>query len=98
MSKMKFKKDLLSDLIDGRPGGSIENVTLIECNSWRSDGKYDLRNSIVEFENKFYIINESRSGSYHTDYHYERDDWPQEVELSEVKKVEVTTHKWVTVK
>ena len=47
---------------------------------------------------KNFLYGISRSGSPFTDWHYSWEDEPDEIECSEVKKVEVTTHKWKVVK
>ena len=63
---------------------------VIEDGDWEVDCDYQFRSSIVKFMDKYYQINESRSGSYHTDYYY---DDPEIFEVNKVEKV-VTTIVW----
>ena len=63
---------------------------MIEDGDWEVDCKYQFRSSIVKFMDKYYQINEFRSGSYHTDYYY---DAPEIFEVNKVEKV-VTTIVW----
>lgn len=37
---------------------------------WIDDCKYSFSTSIVKYNDKYYRIDQSRSGSYHTDYYY----------------------------
>ena len=63
---------------------------VIDDGDWEVDCKYQFRSSIVKFMDKYYQINESRTGSYHTDYYY---DDPEIFEVNQVEKV-VTTIVW----
>lgn len=46
-------------------------LTIINEGSWIDDGKYSFRTSYVKIEDKYYEIEQSRSGSYYTDYYYD---------------------------
>jgi hypothetical protein len=47
-----------------------ENCEVASEGDWVQDGKYQHCESIVKFEDEFFSVNESRSGSYHTDWYY----------------------------
>lgn len=49
---------------------SIEEY-VIEEGDWISEGKWESNRSIIKFEDKFYCLDRSRSGSYYSDYYYE---------------------------
>lgn len=51
-------------------GDEEQGLTIVEEGEWIDDGKYSYRNTIVKWNDKFWNISESRSGSYHTDYYY----------------------------
>jgi len=46
-------------------------LTIINEGSWIDDGKYSFRTSYVKIEDKYYEIEQRRSGSYYTDYYYD---------------------------
>jgi hypothetical protein len=97
VSTKKFKSEDIKEVTDS---GEVEGLTLIEDGEWVSEGKYDYRESIIRDDNtgKFYNVGEGRSGSYFTDYYYDSEDWPEELELNEVAKVEVKKYEWVIVR
>lgn len=76
---------------EGVPAVGFE---IIEEGEWRQDHKCQFKDWIFEHEGKFYQLTESRSGSPFTDWYYDSDDWPKEVEVPEVKPVEVITTQW----
>jgi len=47
-----------------------ESVEIIEDGDWIDDGKYSFKETVIKYEGKYYQIDESRSGSYYTDYDY----------------------------
>ena len=67
-----------------------EHISLIVVDKgrWISDGKYDNKETIVQYEGKHYCIDQYRSGSYFTDYESE------EPEVYEVEPYEVTEIRW----
>lgn len=78
------------ELINYCDGG--DEFKIIDAGEWGVDGKYQFKTLIFK-ENasgKLYSWNESRTGSYHTDYHYESDDFAYEVTAEERMVVEVT--------
>lgn len=92
---MKFKKeDLIAITEDDAPDG----FEIIEEGDWISEGKYECREIIFKFEEKFYSLNESRSGSHYTDWYYCSEDWDDYEDCAEVKPVEKTIIKWEVVK
>lgn len=97
---MKFKNRYLKELFS--EDMSDENpLEFIEDGGWRGNGgKYENRELIFKFEEKFYSVCDSRSGSYFTSYYHESDDWRNdgEQDCNEVEKTVVTTYKWTAVK
>ena len=66
-----------------------EECAIIEQGSWIDDGKRSYCTSVVKIYDKFYEIEECRSGSYYTDYYYE------DPEIYEVTPKEVVITKTV---
>lgn len=69
-----------------------ESLKVMEKGEWISEGKYDNKETVVEYEGKYYSICETRSGSYFSDYEH------GDTYCYEVKPVQVTVTKWVVVK
>ena len=61
-----------------------EGLKIIEQSPWEDEGKYSTRYTVVLFKGSHFSIDERRSGSYFTDYHYD------DPEFYEVKPVEKT--------
>ena len=70
----------------------------VDETEWIDEGKYSYKNYIFEFEGKNYLISDSRSGSYFSDYSYGSEYWDKEQECQEVQKVTVTKYEWKPVK
>jgi hypothetical protein len=97
---MKFKNKWLKEIID-ECDGDDNPLEYVEDTGWIGDGgKYEYKEIIFKFENKYYLISESRSGSYYSDYYYESEDWDNNSEQNcdEVEKVAVTKYEWKPVK
>ena len=47
-----------------------EKFETIEEGEWVQDYKYQYKEVVVKFDDEFYQLNFSRSGSYHTDWYY----------------------------
>lgn len=58
-----LKKDRFFDYIEG--------LEIIESGDWIQDYKMQYKESIVQFQDNYYCIQETRSGSAFSDYHYE---------------------------
>lgn len=72
---------------DGLDGfGHDSDSEVIDEGDWIDDGKYSFISSVVRYKDKFYQIDQSRSGSYHTDYYYND---PEIFEVSRSEKVVV---------
>ena len=96
---MIFNKELLeAAVLNGTVGKTIDSIELIESGDWISDGKYDLIRYVFKFDGRFYQLDDSRSGSYHTDYYYESSDWCDRVECDEVESRIVERYEWIKVK
>ena len=74
-----------------------DEYVYVEDSGWEQDGKYQFCQYIFSFEGKYYEVYISRSGSPFTDWYYSWDD-SDEFEAHEVKRVNVTTTVWETVK
>lgn len=51
-----------------------KSVEIVEDGDWIDDGKYSFKDTIVKYQDTYYQISESRSGSYFTDYYYNDPD------------------------
>lgn len=52
---------------------------IIEFGDWISEHKWEYRSSIVKWKDAHYRIDETRSGSYYSDYHYDDPTYVQVV-------------------
>ncbi|MGM0846945.1 MAG: hypothetical protein ACQEUT_18455 [Bacillota bacterium] len=89
---MKFPKEDMLMVVDG--DAPDDHYSIIDQGDWINDGKYQNRETIFRYKGKFYSIDEGRSGSYFTEYYYDSEDWPEEVEATEVMQVPVTKYEW----
>ena len=96
---MDFKNKFLVEIIDEDSEISEDNtLAFADQTGWRGDGgKYEHRDTIFSFENRFYKITDTRSGSYFSDYYYDVEDWLPEGThaCKEVERIPVTENKWV---
>ena len=70
-----------------------DQYKIVEDGDWVSEYKYEYHTLIVSYKGKYYQINESRTGSYFTDYDYSE---PEAFEvIPEKRMVEVTDWKVV---
>lgn len=89
---MKIPLEIAKELVFG---DARENYKIVEETNWEHDSpKTEGKSVYFEFENKFYVITNSRSGSPFTDWYYDSDDWYGEQEVDEVKRVEKTILVW----
>lgn len=92
---MKFKKeDLLSITEEEYPEGFMP----VEAGEWVQDYKNQLKETIFGFQGKFYALSECRSGSPFTDWYYDSEYWPDELDVPEVEAVEIIKTQWREVK
>lgn len=91
----KFNKQ---DMLNIEDDCCNEFFEIVEKGEWEQDGKYQSKYFIFKFNNKFYRLHTSRSGSPFTDWNYDSEYWDDTVECSEVEKIEVVKHIWKTVK
>ena len=59
---------------------------------WEDDGKYQFGGCVFKHNDKFYLINVTRSGSYFSDYEFQFGD-----KVREVKKIQVIKEEWKNV-
>ena len=69
-----------------------EELEIVCEGDWEVDCKHQFKVDIVRYEGRTYAVQQSRQGSYHTDYYYD-DNIVWRVEPKEVTKIE-----WVPVK
>lgn len=67
----------------------VEGLEIVEQGEWTQDHKYQSCETIVRFEGDLYSVHQSRSGSYHSDWHY-GDTYFYPCERREETKVVVT--------
>ena len=92
---MILTEDQVRELIHGEEGDTLEGndlVILIEEGRWVSGGKCEYYECIVkdQLTYRYYRVTASRSGSYHSDWHYAYD-----TKAVEVVKKPVTLITWV---
>lgn len=90
----KFPKEALKSVVLYEGSNPDHDIEFVESSSWVSEGKYDYRDLVFKHDGKFYMITESRTGSYFTEYYYAYEDWPDEIECDEVTKVPRVTYEW----
>lgn len=70
-----------------------EGVDMEEGPDWTDGGKYQQGAVVFKMGNKYYKMEASRSGSYHSDYYYSWEDTP--LVPYEVTPETETTIRWV---
>jgi hypothetical protein len=78
MNKITITKDIAQELAFAKPNSTYEDYTVIEQDKWESDGKYEYHNTIFQYQDKFYRLIISRTGSYYSEYIY---DWEYQAEF-----------------
>lgn len=91
---MKFNSEDVKELLSD---GEVPGLKLIKEGDWISEGKYQTQTCIFECGGKYYRVWDSRSGSAYTSWYYDSDDWGTWIDCEEVKSVEVTVTKWVSI-
>lgn len=98
---MKVAKEIAEEIMQSySTGEQIGELTVVNIGKWRDEGKYQHKTNIVgDNDGNLYSLSDSRSGSYHSDYHYNSEwAWGAEVELTPVKAVEKTITVYEAVK
>lgn len=72
-------------------GDCYTGFEIIEKGDWISEGNFEYKEVVFKFENKFYTVIFSRSGSAFTDWYYYSEDWDNEIDCIEVEPVEIIT-------
>lgn len=101
---MNTYKDIVEYLREeGGEGGFVDGLDpelfeLTDEGDWVQDWKYQHRSSVVKhIPTGIYVqVNQSRSGSYHSDWYYNKADYFQVTPLVETKTITTTT--WQLVK
>lgn len=72
-----------------------EEYDLIEEGDYTQDGKYQFATNVYEHlpTGKYYALDTSRSGSYHSDWYYDYENY-ESLTLYEVERVEITKYEW----
>lgn len=94
---MKFKKEMLLEMMATDPGKDVDEFPgfkTVDVGEWQDDGKYSHREYVFEHNGSFYLVTNSRTGSYYSDYYYSSEDWPDDVECIEVVQRPVTKLEW----
>jgi len=102
MSTMKFPKDDMLEVIDMEKGEKEGKYEVVDVGDWVGDGrgKYSYQEIVFTHEDhpsKFFSVTISRTGSYYSEWNYDSEYWKDEVEVDEVKKVEVVRYEWKSV-
>ncbi len=87
---MQFKKEDLQEILSGY--SPTPDFTIIESGKWEHDtsnSDYETKYVIFKYKDKFYEIDDQRSGSPYSDFWYESRGWPDTVPVREVVKEEV---------
>lgn len=73
----------------------LDGFDILEQTEWTQDHKYQFSDIIIQsnFDGKIYLVNISRSGSYHSDWYY-CFEGTKEYECPEVEKVEIKSYIW----
>jgi hypothetical protein len=93
---MKFLYEDLADSILCESNHDDAELFLEEAEDWVADGKYQSRSIIFRHKDKYYRINESRSGSPFSEYHYEEQEVDKDgyVFCEQVFPTEVIVKEW----
>jgi hypothetical protein len=79
-------EDLKQMLIDiAEYGAGHCGFETVQEGEWEVDHKWEHKETIIKYLDKFYCVQQSRSGSYFTDYYYNDPD------VYEVEPKEITT-------
>lgn len=70
------------------------NFEIIEDEDWIDEGKYSFKSTFVKWKDAYYRIDQSRSGSYFTDYDYSEPTFVQVIP----EEVVITKTIWKEVK
>lgn len=85
---MKFPKEDLIEIAFG--DCPSDEFSIVEEGGWIAEHKYQLKDVIFKYKDKFYMLCISRSGSPFSDYYYCWEDWNDEEDVDEVEPVEKT--------
>lgn len=86
---MSTLEELAAALKDAWSWEDVEGCEQVVDGEWSQDGKYQSRVSVLLYKGKHFMLQESRSGSYHSDWYY-GDSYLHEVERREETKVVVS--------
>lgn len=81
--------ELAAALKDAFDWEDVEGCEQVVDGEWEQDGKHQTRESVLLFKGSHFMLQQSRSGSYHTDWYYS-DSYLHEVERREETKVVVS--------
>lgn len=88
-AKSPIHQELADLLKEDRWFEDFEGLKIVQEGHWSQDHKTQSCETVVSFKGEFFEIQQSRSGSYHTDWYYS-DTYVLPVERVEVTKVIVT--------
>ena len=97
MPRIYIDKETALELHGSRNGEVVcEEYIVEDAGEWIDDGKYDNKEIVFKYENKFYSLWISRTGSYYTEYYLSIED-EDTFKCWEVESVEVTKKEWKAV-
>jgi hypothetical protein len=92
MITKEIEEKLIAVAREDYDGDDADEFEIVEVGEWIDDGKYSYQDTVILYNNKFYNVAESRSGSYFTDYDY------QDPQVYEVIPTQVTKTVYAIVK
>ena len=93
---MKIKVSDAVLMLDGCDTDDLK-ITVIDEGDWyKSSPKSESKDIVFQYEDRYYMLSDERSGSYFTDYYCTHTDWPLngDIECPEVQKVQKIIESW----
>lgn len=91
---MIFKTDIIKQVISEGESYSEPGYKLVWSSDWIGGYKGEDQEYVFEYEGKFYMISDRRTGSSFSEWHYDSSYWGNTKECHEVQKVPVITYRW----
>jgi len=92
-----FKVEEIKDAMDDWDDGAL---VLHKEHDWVSEDKYEYCTYILKEKatGNYFSVDDSRSGSYYSDWYYDSEDWEGAMALTQVEPEKVIEVNWVAVK
>ena len=92
---MKFKTRLIKEsVLDPAAATTNEFCTIVKVYPWTPDGKCEKLSIIFKRDDRFFKVNDTRTGSHFTSFQYESRDWDDEIECEEYEEIEMVKRVW----